>query len=281
MFGFHRRLVRRCECETCLPKPGPLPQTSHTAATVTTPPGSLGNSGTESPTGTHARLPPGDQPRITGRHCRLVFGAIRSCSVKRVADDPQRPAAGAPPATTRNVDVHVVRDWAGVCVRSLYRLRGEIDDINVYPVADSDTGSNLLATIDGGNHALTTESSGTQTRSSDDGAGRVLAVFAGGAVRAARGNSGVILAQARRGLADAASGLPELDGDTFARALDNAALAATATVANPVEGTMLSVLRAAAEGAHEVDSTRASVVVTGAAAAAARAVEATPGQLRT
>src|SRR5699024_12152699 len=49
----------------------------------------------------------------------------------------------------------------------------------------------------------------------------------------------------------------------------------------PVEGTMLSVLRAAAEGAHEVDSTRASVVVTGAAAAAARAVEATPGQLRT
>ena len=183
--------------------------------------------------------------------------------------------------TTRNVDVHVVRDWAGECARSLYRLRGEIDDINVYPVADSDTGSNLLATVVGGNDALTTESSGEQTRLSEDGVGGVLAVFAGGAVRAARGNSGVILAQALRGLADAASGLPELDGDTFVRALDNAATVATAAVANPVEGTMLSVLRAAADGAREAGSTRIGVVVTGAAAAAARAVAATPGQLRT
>ncbi len=37
MFGFHRRWVRRCECETDMPKPGPLPQTSHTAATSDTP----------------------------------------------------------------------------------------------------------------------------------------------------------------------------------------------------------------------------------------------------
>src|SRR5699024_11835774 len=129
--------------------------------------------------------------------CRVVCGAIASCTVKRVADDAQGPAAGATPVTTRNVDVHVVRDWAGECARSLYRLRGEIDDINVYPVADSDTGSNLLATVVGGNHALTTESSGTQTRSSDDGAGRELAVLAGGAERGGRGSCGGVLRQAR------------------------------------------------------------------------------------
>src|SRR5699024_10503706 len=110
---------------------------------------------------------------------------------------------------------------------------------------------------------------------SPTGAAAALAVFAGGAVRAARGSSGVILAQALRGLAEAAAGRHALDGCALATAFRTATTRATAAVANPVAGTMLSVLGAAVDGARSAAGGSAGAVADLAAMAATRAVSAT------
>lgn len=116
-----------------------------------------------------------------------------------------------------------------------------IDAINVYPVPDGDTGSNMAATL---RYAVDS----AQVHECDEAA-TVLAAIARGALYGARGNSGVILSQGLRGLADGAKGAAVLDGWALAHALGAAASAAYGAVAQPVEGTMLTVLRAAAESA--------------------------------
>ncbi|SFP24351.1 hypothetical protein SAMN05421810_1023 [Amycolatopsis arida] len=160
--------------------------------------------------------------------------------------------------------------WAAACVRILEDLRDEIDGINVYPVADSDTGSNLLHTLSGA-HA---ELAATELA----GAGPALGVLARGAVRAARGNSGVIISQVLRGLADSAGDRAELDGPALAAALLRADRAAAEAVAHPMPGTMLTVLHAAAAA---VDGHTGDVpeVARAAASAAAAALPETPWQL--
>ncbi|WP_344056400.1 DAK2 domain-containing protein, partial [Prauserella halophila] len=104
-----------------------------------------------------------------------------------------------------SLDAAAVRAWAGACVRSLEELRADINGINVYPVADSDTGSNLLHTVTAAYTALT-------QRPEVARAGEALQVLAGGAVAAARGNSGVILSQVLRGFAESAGDAAVLDG---------------------------------------------------------------------
>lgn len=166
-------------------------------------------------------------------------------------------------------------EWADACVRSLDVLCADINGINVYPVADSDTGSNLLHTVTGARDAL-------RARAGADQAGRALGVLAQGAVHAARGNSGVILSQVLRGFAESAGAdCASLDGPGLTAALIRADSVATAAVARPVEGTMLTVLHAAAESASDpaVSSGTTAEVATVAAASAARALERTPDQL--
>lgn len=119
-----------------------------------------------------------------------------------------------------------------------------IDAINVYPVPDGDTGSNMAATL-----AEAVAFADTQTT---ERAGDVLRAVARGALYGARGNSGVILSQALRGFADGAASCAAIDARALATALKAAAAAAYAAVAEPVEGTMLTVLRAAAESAEAV-----------------------------
>jgi len=103
----------------------------------------------------------------------------------------------------RVLDAAAVSAWAAGCVHSLASLRPAIDEINVYPVADSDTGSNMLFTMTGAAAELA-------AATPEDAAG-ALKILARGAVAAAKGNSGVILSQVVRGLADRAEGeaLPE------------------------------------------------------------------------
>lgn len=129
--------------------------------------------------------------------------------------------------------------WAAAAAH-LAEQAPAIDAINVYPVPDGDTGSNMAATlreaVDHARAAAATTVAG------------VLDALARGALYGARGNSGVILSQALRGFASAVSG-ETLDAAATARALDGAARAAYAAVATPVEGTMLTVLRSAARGA--------------------------------
>ncbi|ASR34683.1 dihydroxyacetone kinase [Prauserella marina] len=167
------------------------------------------------------------------------------------------------------LDVVAVRAWAAACVRSLSALRSDIDGINVYPVADSDTGSNLLHTLTAANTALT-RAQGVES------AGEALRVLAGGAVAEARGNSGVIMSQVLRGFAESAGGFAEVDGARLAAALRAADRFATSAVARPVAGTMLSVLHAVAVATRDATVTE---VVTAAAETAADALEETPHQL--
>lgn len=142
----------------------------------------------------------------------------------------------------RALDSGAVATWARSCVRALDDLREEIDSINVYPVPDSDTGSNMLHTVAGAHAAL--------AGARPSGAGQALALLARGALGSARGNSGVIAAQLLRGMAQACADAQEVDAALLVAALRRADHLATDAVAHPVEGTMLTVLRVAAMAAE-------------------------------
>ena len=121
----------------------------------------------------------------------------------------------------------------------------EINALNVFPVPDGDTGSNMAATV----RAALDEAHRLPT------AGRTLPAVAEalsfGALMGARGNSGVILSQIFRGMTATVDGRPRFDGGDFARALANGTETAYAAVVRPVEGTILTVVREAAVGAGE------------------------------
>ncbi len=151
-----------------------------------------------------------------------------------------------------------------------------INALNVFPVPDGDTGTNMY-------HTLQAALGGARSVGEGDGhqAGQVLAGAAHGALMGARGNSGVILYQILAGLAERAQDAADLDGRILARGLSRAAELAYGAVINPVEGTMLTVIRAAAEGAElavqsDVDLTAA---LDGAYEAAAEALRRTPEML--
>ncbi|WP_164701290.1 DAK2 domain-containing protein [Modestobacter sp. KNN46-3] len=170
------------------------------------------------------------------------------------------------------LDEAAVGRWSSAVVDTLTRARGRLDELNVFPVPDGDTGTNLLMTAQAGDAALT----------SADGTESAWTVLARGAVLGARGNSGVILAQLLRGLADGLAGAPRVDGPVLADALAAAAGAAYAAVADPAEGTFLTVARAgadAATGSVAEGQTALADVVRAAAEGALTALRATTGQL--
>ncbi|GAA1411593.1 DAK2 domain-containing protein [Catellatospora coxensis] len=164
------------------------------------------------------------------------------------------------------LDIAAVRRWSSLAVAGLSRHEQALNQLNVYPVPDGDTGTNLLLTLSAAEQAV----GGALTDAPSTGA--VLRTMARGALLGARGNSGVISAQWLAGLADA------VDGDGLAAALDAAAKSAYAAVARPVEGTILTVARAAAEAAHQGSDEPAAVraAVLGAREALARTPEQLP-----
>ncbi|GLY21111.1 DAK2 domain-containing protein [Micromonospora sp. NBRC 101691] len=176
------------------------------------------------------------------------------------------------------LDAAAVRRWCAVGLAALRRHQGEIDELNVYPVPDGDTGTNLVLTLTSAQHAL-----GMDLDTSPEGGatphGHALRLVARGALLGARGNSGVILAQILRGLADALVATPVVRGRALAEALRGASAAARGAVAHPVEGTLLTVVAAAAAGATEAASDDLRVVAHAAAGAASRALARTPEQL--
>lgn len=116
-----------------------------------------------------------------------------------------------------------------------------IDAINVYPVPDGDTGTNMAATLRTAVEAADTIDSPAVPA--------LLAAVAKGALYGARGNSGVILSQALKGFRAGVGNRDSLDAAAIALGLEYASLSAYAAVGKPVEGTMLTVLRAAASAA--------------------------------
>ena len=117
----------------------------------------------------------------------------------------------------------------------------EVNALNVYPVPDGDTGSNMFATV----RAALDEAEAVAGEPAD----RVAAAISFGALMGARGNSGVITSQIFRGMAEAIAGKKRFNGLDLAHALNEGARTAYGAVAKPVEGTILTVIREAAAGA--------------------------------
>jgi DAK2 domain fusion protein YloV len=117
----------------------------------------------------------------------------------------------------------------------------EINGLNVYPVPDGDTGSNMLATV----KAALDEAEAVAGQPAD----RVAAAISFGALMGARGNSGVITSQIFRGMAEGLGGKRRFNGLDLAHALSEGARTAYGAVAKPVEGTILTVIRESAAAA--------------------------------
>ncbi|MFD3625786.1 DAK2 domain-containing protein [Streptomyces sp. NPDC058698] len=156
-------------------------------------------------------------------------------------------------------DALAVRAWCGLALDALGRAREEIDAINVYPVADGDTGTNLYLTVESAAAAVEAVFEGHEAGGGPGPrpeAGPTLAdavhAMAHGALIGARGNSGTILAQLLRGMAQVLAGdesAGRADGQGLRLALRQAADSARQAVAHPVEGTVLTVASAAADAA--------------------------------
>jgi len=142
-------------------------------------------------------------------------------------------------------DLDTARELARGALASLELSRQRIDDLNVYPVPDGDTGTNLALTTRGIADALEGSAVDTGTRS-------VLAREATrAALMSARGNSGVILSQIVRGAAEVLGAAEMIDSTAVARAFRGASDEAYRAVRKPVEGTMLTVIRELADAAEE------------------------------
>ncbi|MFJ7200063.1 MULTISPECIES: DAK2 domain-containing protein [unclassified Streptomyces] len=182
------------------------------------------------------------------------------------------------PQTDDEMDAVAVRTWCSLALEALGREREAIDAINVYPVADGDTGTNLYLTVESAAQAVEAVFAAHETGATAPVAADAVRAMAHGALIGARGNSGTILAQLLRGMAGVLA--VGHDADHLRRALAVAAEAARQAVAHPVEGTVLTVATAAAEAAARTAHDAGTGAVARAAYEGARtALEATPGQL--
>ncbi|MFI6072839.1 DAK2 domain-containing protein [Actinoplanes sp. NPDC051343] len=194
----------------------------------------------------------------------------------------------------QTLDAAAVHRWCGGGLEALRAHQHEIDELNVYPVPDGDTGTNLVLTLAAAQEALDrylaehAEARAGEVLTGDvvDPAevptttlGRAMRRMARGALLGARGNSGVIVSQILRGMADTFATSVAVRGGELARALRTATEAAYGAVARPVEGTVLSVVAAAAEGAGRIKSDDLLAVARAAAVSAREALARTPQQL--
>lgn len=160
----------------------------------------------------------------------------------------------------QDIDGAVVRLWLRLAADELGRARAAIDVINVFPVADADTGTNMHKTISCAADAL----SGLPERAST---ADIWQAAAAAALQGACGNSGIILSQLLCGLADTCGPASPCDGQVVALALAKAAALARAAVHRPVEGTVLTVADAAARAAAHAAARPADLPAVGRAAA--------------
>lgn len=160
--------------------------------------------------------------------------------------------------------------WVARGIDALQSRRDEINSLNVFPVPDSDTGSNMLATL---------SSAYEEAQKADASDVRaVTAALAAGAVRGARGNSGTVLSQVFRAVAEAASG-SGIGVESVQHSLKLAVQHVSQAIANPMEGTILTVLRHAAIAAEEFEGDSIEELADTIADAARDALAKTPSQL--
>ena len=175
-------------------------------------------------------------------------------------------SADQPPAA---LTAELVRQWLRCAARTVERHRADIDALNVYPVPDSDTGTNLTATLSAAGSAV------------DDDATlpEVIAAAARAALLSARGNSGAITAQLLTGLARSWRDDDTVDAAGLADGLADGARAAGEAVTTPVDGTMVTVAAAAARAAAAHRDAPLPVVCRAVSDAASSALAATVTQL--
>jgi uncharacterized protein len=179
----------------------------------------------------------------------------------------------------RVLDAAALRDWAHTAVGDLITHIDEINRLNVFPVADSDTGVNMLFTM---RSALA--EANVEAKAAD--VVKTAAALSSGALNGARGNSGVILSQILRGIADvtahASSGaeLHDIDAELLGAALHRGVDLVVASMGGrEVKGTIVSVLKAAGEAVEHCAHEGLAHAVTAAGEAAVIALEKTPEQL--
>lgn len=119
-------------------------------------------------------------------------------------------------------------------IRNLNKHRDVLNDLNVFPVPDGDTGTNMVMTLRYGYESLTDEAQSLQ---------EIAKTFSTAAVFGARGNSGVIASQFFKGICEVLKKYDEADSAILSEALDSGCSYAYASVAKPVEGTMLTVIK--------------------------------------
>lgn len=141
---------------------------------------------------------------------------------------------------TERLDAATARRWFTSALARLAAARASLDALNLFPVPDADTGSNVVRTLTAG--ARRAQECAPEATLSD-----LTSALADGALWGARGNSGVILAQSLQAIAQTFDGMESAGADDLIRAFDALASAARAALAHPVEGTIVTVARAIAD----------------------------------
>jgi hypothetical protein len=143
---------------------------------------------------------------------------------------------------TESINGQELKEMFATATNWLEKNASDIDALNVFPVPDGDTGTNML---------LTMRSSVEEAyQTNDSSAATIAQAMAQGALMGARGNSGVILSQIWRGLAQGLQGKKSFTGKELAAALQQASKMAYKGISNPVEGTILTVIKDAAAAAQ-------------------------------
>ncbi len=136
-----------------------------------------------------------------------------------------------------------LRDMFAAAAAWLEKHTESVNAINVFPVPDGDTGTNMYLTM----RSVMEEAQ----RCPEEGAGAIMAAMSQGALMGARGNSGVILSQIIRGMTRAVGEAETIDASTWVRGLEEGAAGAYKAVTKPAEGTILTVMREASEAARQ------------------------------
>jgi|SRR6056297_417212 len=153
----------------------------------------------------------------------------------------------------QNEEFKIIDDktFKDMCYGALNKLKEQqsyIDSLNVFPVPDGDTGTNMLLTLQ--------EAVENLDKSKSKRIDKLTQALSKGALMGARGNSGVILSQLLRGLSEANKGNQVMDSQDIIHSLSRASKIAYQGVLRPVEGTILTVARKAAERAEELEETK-------------------------
>ena len=142
-----------------------------------------------------------------------------------------------------NITTSLFQEMVQAASTRLNKQAEYVNSLNVFPVPDGDTGTNMGMTIENGAKEVSSKSAST--------VGEVASIFAKGLLMGARGNSGVITSQLFRGFSQSVKEKEELDGHDLAHAFQAGVEVAYKAVMKPVEGTILTVSRGAAIGAKK------------------------------